>query len=457
MNRHLSREPRTSSRLSESISKRNYSANVIHTKKGALKFGEQTLVQKGYSNQNGSLIKEDSAQLKQTNLNNLKNIEKFIFLNQQLKENDPRKKNMTINRKITSAEPNIIKTKISKNIDKLSNEARYGTLLSKDQKEFINLGKFNYVFMDNDIGKKSSYAKEFLPNVNQLKDKGQWTTKLKTVLSPIIKHSNKPFVDYFVQLMQNTRETMEDFHLINTEFNLKQNQALFGVFDGHGGVDVAKKLKDELSSRFAKIINCTITNDTSSTIENLIRYLFKKFDEDIIKQYAPVNVKYESTNFSSLGSTCTLVYLVKEIDATYLYCANIGDTRGLLISKGGATRITYEHKPSDDFENKRIKANGGVIFGGRLFGQFSLTRAFGNFALKKWVISEPFIKKLILTDQDKYVVIASDGIWDVITDDNCFEISLGVESSKEFCEELINTAVSRWSKDNLSCVVIRIN
>lgn len=269
----------------------------------------------------------------------------------------------------------------------------------------------------------------------------------------------KPYLEYYVHLTQNARETMEDFHLINEQFNNKPNQSLFALFDGHGGVDVAKKIKDELSQRFSKLLSSYNKDGLISSptiIENNIKTLFKKLDDDITKQFA-TNEKFESTNFVSPGSTCTMLYLNKTEYEHVLYCANVGDTRGILVSKTGHTRITYEHKPSDDFENKRIKSNGGVIFGGRIFGQFSLTRAFGNIPLKKWVIADPFIKKINITENDKYAVIASDGIWEVISDEECNNICLEHTSAKSICEELVNTAIARWSKDNISCIVVKLS
>jgi serine/threonine protein phosphatase PrpC len=169
-----------------------------------------------------------------------------------------------------------------------------------------------------------------------------------------------------------------------------------------------------------------------------------------------VETTFETTNFQSLGSTCTLLYFARENKEIFLYSANIGDTRGLLISKSGASRITYDHKPLDDFENQRVKSNGGAIFRGRIFGQFDLTRAFGDIPLKKWVISDPFIKKSIINDNDMFAVIASDGIWEVISDEECFEMSMKFDKAKDFCEHLVNSALSRWSKDNISCIVVKV-
>lgn len=265
----------------------------------------------------------------------------------------------------------------------------------------------------------------------------------------------KPYYEYFVKMVQNTREHMEDFHLISEKFNGKENHALFALFDGHGGIDVAKKLKDELSLRFAKLIN----SDKYEATENHIKTLFRKFDEDVVKQYTNSSLqKFESTNFESLGSTCTLLYIIKEHNKpTILYSANIGDTKGILISKDSVAKITYDHKPSDEAEAKRVKNSGGAIFSGRIFGQMSLTRAFGNIPLKKWIISDPYIKKTVLSETDKFIIIASDGIWDVINEDECLEMSTqSSHTAKSFCEELVTNALSRWSKDNISCIVVKI-
>jgi protein phosphatase PTC1 len=190
------------------------------------------------------------------------------------------------------------------------------------------------------------------------------------------------------------------------------------------------------------------------TVEESLKNVFKKFDDDVLKLYTP-EMKFETTKFNSLGSTCTLVYFCKE--ELSLYCANIGDSRCVLVSKTKVVRISYDHKPNDDHENKRIKENGGVIFGGRLFGQFNLTRAFGDAAFKKWVISDPYIHKVKLSEKDKYIILASDGIWDVITDEECISICNDLNDSKEICDELVNMAINRWSKDNISCIVIRLN
>lgn len=475
MNRNTSVQKQTN-RFSESISKRNYSANILgKSLDRRFKFKPfqeypRIINPVDYGSNNTKEIANNKMNIilenEKGSIPKHNNLEKFLFLNQQLKENDLRKKTSNI-RKITSAEPNILKTKLSQKIGKILNANVPSNLNNTHKYNYSNNYSNQFVFNNNTPNIKNynnslapySLNKQTLSNIKNINFL-QNNSPVNNFMPPIfsgkkkVSKSSKPYKEYYVKLIQNARETMEDFHLIAEQFNGKESEALFGVFDGHGGIEVAQKLKDELGVRFSKLLSQNQIRDTVF-IENCFKHLFKKMDEDIIKQF-DIATEYESTNFKSLGSTCTLVYLTKDKDTSFLYSANIGDSKGILLSKSGYSRITYEHKPTDDFENKRIKDGGGAIFNKRVFGQFGLTRAFGNIPLKKWVISEPFVKKLTITDNDRFVVIASDGIWDVITDEECFEISIKHFDPKSFCEELVNCAVSRWSKDNISCIVIKL-
>ena len=457
MIRNPSLQKKETNKFSESINKRNYSANILvkpYDKRLKIKEqGEEISAYKQKQNMQNNkeqvmnVIYENDISKQKYN-----NLERFIFLNQQLKENDYRKKNMETIRKITSAEPNTLKTKLSQKIGKMLHEQP----ISANTRKYDHLNLYNnhkYNVYDATI---NLYNTKKIQNSNNYNGNNTKITLPVLNQTKVIKNSvvtTKPFVEYFVKMLQNNRETMEDFHLI--EENFVQGQSIFALFDGHGGIEVAKKLKDEMASKFLKI---TKNGKSLDSVEIDIKSLFQNFDEEIIKIYQ-VNTEFESTNFKCPGSTCTFLYLIKDFSTkeVYLYSANIGDTRGVILSNSCANRITYEHKPSDEAENKRVKSNGGVIFSGKIFGQFALTRAFGNIPLKKWVIADPFIKKTIVNENDRFAVIASDGIWDVISDDECFEISIKHSSSKSLCEELVNTALSRWSKDNISCIAIRLN
>mmetsp|Transcript_30706 Transcript_30706/g.22361 ORF Transcript_30706/g.22361 Transcript_30706/m.22361 type:complete len:139 (-) Transcript_30706:281-697(-) len=117
------------------------------------------------------------------------------------------------------------------------------------------------------------------------------------------------------------------------------------------------------------------------------------------------------------GSTACVALIRKEGAHSVLYVANVGDTRAILSKSGKAERMSVDHKPDNIDENNRIKQANGVIVGDRVGGVLAVTRAFGDHALKKdGLIVLPSVTKYILKPFDKYLVIASDGIWDELSD-----------------------------------------
>ena len=122
-------------------------------------------------------------------------------------------------------------------------------------------------------------------------------------------------------------------------------------------------------------------------------------------------------------------------------------------------QISEDHNCSNQKEKEELKKKGIIIFQNRVFGSLSLTRTFGDTQLKKDGIEcNPYIKKIFLDrDEVKYIIIASDGIWDAVNKEKLMEIYKEVENgtSKEFCNKLVDFAMNNGSNDNISCIVLR--
>eukprot|EP00915_Cephaloidophora_sp_WS-2016_P003319 GHVH01004453.1.p1 GENE.GHVH01004453.1~~GHVH01004453.1.p1 ORF type:complete len:936 (-),score=103.01 GHVH01004453.1:377-3184(-) len=114
------------------------------------------------------------------------------------------------------------------------------------------------------------------------------------------------------------------------------------------------------------------------------------------------------------------------IDKQHIYSSWVGDSEAVLFSKGGKiTSLTNPHSPLRDDEADRIKKLGGVIVKqcvpslkktiGRVQGQLSVSRAIGDAHLKRWVSSDPETMKTALLGDEEFAVIASDGLWDVLS------------------------------------------
>ena len=285
-------------------------------------------------------------------------------------------------------------------------------------------------------------------------------------------NKNKPkiskcFISYAYNEYPNLehRQEMEDFHCIKQALGKNPNLSYFSIFDGHGGKEVASFLSLNFHRVLVQEINSVnFTNNEEDNISNLmqvIRNSFEKIDQNIIN----------NDNFSiDVGSTATIILIYyhnndyddtnkKKNNKRTLICANIGDSNGFLINKNYIKLMTKGHKCDDISEVKRIKEQGGIVFQGRIFGKLILTRTLGDKEMKKYgVIPIPdfFVKKI--DEDDLFFIIGSDGIWDVIDQDEAY--CMGKEkglSSEEFSKKLINLAKERDTRDNASCIVIKLN
>ena len=141
-----------------------------------------------------------------------------------------------------------------------------------------------------------------------------------------------------------------------------------------------------------------------------------------------------------------------------IYSANIGDTRSLLISSNDYKRLSYDHRATDNEEFKRIIQGGGIVFAGRVYGTLMLSRAFGDWELKSYgVSSEPYVTKININENDKYIIVATDGVWDTLDDPDVYEMSKNLENSKDLCNNIVEKALDKGSMDNISCFVIKLN
>ena len=115
-----------------------------------------------------------------------------------------------------------------------------------------------------------------------------------------------------------------------------------------------------------------------------------------------------------------------------VYVANIGDTRAVLNKNGLAERLSYDHKASDPAEIERVRNGGGIILDNRVGGSLAVSRAFGDHSLKRdGVIAKPYIKKHVLRPFDKHLVIASDGVWDCLEDQDAINYCKDEFSTKD--------------------------
>lgn len=347
----------------------------------------------------------------------------------------------------------------------------YNLIKSQQTKRRIN----NNFKQNSEIFKSSYYNnKEVNDNSKLIQEKNNNKISKKKKINIIKKLNDSEKYNYcFLSYAYNEydnfpfRKSMEDFHCIKKNLLITNNNEIifsyFAIFDGHSG----KEISSYLSQNFHKILfsqlktlNSFIDNENNiNKIISLIKNSFISADKKIINEFSLKN---------EVGSTATIVLLIKlgteSFFSKYLICANIGDSRGYILSNTTLTQITKEHNCRNDEEVSRIKKSGGIVFNNRVYGTLMLTRSFGDKELKKHgVISEPdfFVKKI--DEDDKFVIIASDGVWDTVKENDILELEKKSRngdwafSSDEFSKKIVRLAVDKGTMDNVSCIVIKLN
>ncbi|XP_030523684.1 probable protein phosphatase 2C 47 isoform X2 [Rhodamnia argentea] len=221
--------------------------------------------------------------------------------------------------------------------------------------------------------------------------------------------------------------------------------AFYGVFDGHGGTDAA-----------------------SFTRKNILKYIVQdsNFPAGLKKSVKSAFAKADNAfaEASSLDSSSGTTALTALILGSNMLIANVGDSRAVLGKRGRAIELSKDHKPNCTSERLRIEKLGGVIYDGYLNGQLSVARALGDWHIKGSkgskcpLSSEPELEELVLTEEDEFLIIGCDGLWDVMSSQCAVTMvrkELMQHNNPEKCSRaLVEEALQRNTCDNLTVVVI---
>lgn len=256
------------------------------------------------------------------------------------------------------------------------------------------------------------------------------------------------------------RNNMEDAYFccdnFADEYDFKHTgngpSAFYGVFDGHGG----KHAADFVCSNLPRLI--MEDDDFPRHIDKVIASAFLQADT----AFAEI-----CTTDSDLASGTTA--LAALVVGRSLVVANVGDCRAVLSRRGKAIEMSRDHKASCIREKMRIEATGGYVCDDYLNGQLNVARALGDWHMEGMkdsdgvgpLIAEPEVMKMKLTEEDEFLIIGCDGIWDVFRSQNAIDFArrkLQEHNDPASCSrELVDEALKRESDDNLSVIVVCFN
>jgi serine/threonine protein phosphatase PrpC len=205
----------------------------------------------------------------------------------------------------------------------------------------------------------------------------------------------------------------------------------YGLFDGHGGREVALYCAENLHHLIAQ--NIASGNPVGPAIRSAIF--------DIHNQVI--------SRWEYAGATAAIVVIA---DNT-IYTANVGDSRIILIDNGRARRLTFDHRATVASEKRAILGRGGTVFQGRVNGILMLSRAIGDGELARYITCDPYMTSTPLKE-DLKLIIACDGVWDVMTDQMAADIYGRCHDPIEAARVIKTEALKKGSTDNISVMCI---
>ncbi len=285
----------------------------------------------------------------------------------------------------------------------------------------------------------------------------------------------------------NIRNYNEDTITVE-KIQLKKNDEFFyffGIYDGHGGNGCSLYLKENLH-KFIQEFSASGIKEAIYESENL--FLTKKAVD-------------ENNNLFDSSGSCGIIAIIKN---NQLIISNTGDSRIVIYKNGKIFFVTEDHKPNSEKEKERIKSAGGQIYqspsiipiyqNGKkinlpwrvLPGRLSVSRTFGDIEAKveKYggkkgvIIPTPDITEIELNNDFDFMVIGCDGIFDVLSNEDLFDIwkivlkeykinnFKDIEKNNEitidelcgdFAGLIIKSALAKNSFDNVSCIVVVFN
>ena len=307
-------------------------------------------------------------------------------------------------------------------------------------------------------------------NISSIKNNTEQTIKEKKTVNAL-KEGRVKNVGSYSQAGKSedgfTKVNQDSFLVLQSEYNLKDFN-IFCVMDGHGnnGHLVSRYLMKYINLFFKnnKKMNASNQNEDSIYLRlkksdyHILRRLFRHAERDLHKK------SKIDANFS--GTTCVMVAQIGD----RFICANIGDSRAIMIKTGNEiVPLSIDQKPDDPEESKRIVQNGGEISQyeedgeksgpyriwkkGEVYPGIAMSRSVGDFiATSLGVVPEAkFIEEKI--DQDcKFIVVASDGIWEFLDNKRVGEIVMPYYKNDDpdgACKALIKEATEWWNKEDI--------
>ncbi|KAM0870346.1 hypothetical protein ACQ4PT_040046 [Festuca glaucescens] len=269
----------------------------------------------------------------------------------------------------------------------------------------------------------------------------------------------------------------------------------FGVYDGHGGAQVADYCRDRLHAALVEELS-RIERSVSGANLGAVEFkkqwekafvdCFTRLDDEVAGKASSGEGGDVGTSNAAAAAdpvapeTVGTTAVVSVICSSHIIVSNCGDSRAVLCRGKQPVPLSVDHKPNREDEYARIEAAGGKVIqwnGYRVFGVLAMSRSIGDRYLKPWIIPVPEVTIVPRAKDDECLVLASDGLWDVLSNEEVCDVARkrillwhkkngGSSSSAQRSGDspdpaaqaaadcLSKLALQKGSKDNISVIVV---
>lgn len=262
--------------------------------------------------------------------------------------------------------------------------------------------------------------------------------------------------------MQGWRVEMEDAHITKDSLCERlSSYSMFAVFDGHAGKEVARVTSSEFTDHLLTLSPFDSMSDkddyNQADVIQGLHHAFQNWDRKL-RTHPRLTQQGDRS-----GSTATGVLITPK----HYFVFNVGDSRSILVRNKKLHFASNDHKPINEEEKQRIENAGGRVMIQRINGSLAVSRALGDFEykqrddmgdLEQLVSPDPEVTCIERHEDDNYMLIACDGIYDVMSNEEIVEFINDRFSREEdeanISNTLIDLCLHKGSKDNMSSVIV---
>ncbi|PSS26508.1 Protein like [Actinidia chinensis var. chinensis] len=260
----------------------------------------------------------------------------------------------------------------------------------------------------------------------------------------------------------------QDCFIVWEEFGCQEDMTFCGIFDGHGpwGHFVAKRVRKTMPTSLLRnwqeaLAEASVSSDFDLESEKKLQR-FNIWKHSYLKTCAAVDRDLgQHRKIDSFHSGTTALTIVRQGDL--MVVANVGDSRAVLATTSDdgclvPVQLTVDFKPNLPQEAERITRCKGRVFclqdepgvhrvwlPNEESPGLAMSRAFGDYCVKDFgLISVPEVTQRHITGKDQFVVLATDGVWDVVSNQEAVDIVSSTPDREKSAKRLVEHAVRGW-------------